>query len=318
MNYALLEKVSISGDRTRAKSYLSMAHLYWRYGHFDNAIEVADNAIELAETTDGTLLKARLLDAQGLRGEAVEWYQKTLELTKLPEEQKFIRIRLAMIDVQPTNVEALINLATEEDQEFKNRAALTLAVLGHPTDAVDLYQPNPESKFYFRQLLRLTEWAILCENFELAQKNAWLAYENAETRFDALYALTLVDEAYRKAENLEELLAVLTERQEKDRDLTDLHIDLLSDSERYEEAIALFQSMNADPDDITTRYRLLQIYDVARRIDEMVDEYRRLIREEPTTVLWYSGLASHFVSVAQPEESLTGLAHTRGKQPRQY
>ena len=291
-------------DHTRTKSYLSMAHLYWRYGHFDSAIEVADKAIELEETTDGTLLKARLLDAQGLRGDAVEWYQKTLELTQLPDEQKFIRIRLAMIDVQPTNVEALINLASEEDQEFKNRAALTLAVLGHPTNAVDLYQPNPESKYYFRQLLRITEWAILCQNYELAQANAWRAYDSAETRFDALYALTLVDEAYRKAENLEELLAVLTEKQEKDRDLTDLHIDLLSDAERYDEAITLFQSMNADPDDITTRYRLLQIYDVARRTNEMVAEYRRLMREEPDTVLWYSGLASHFVSVAQPEESL--------------
>ncbi|MYD45556.1 MAG: hypothetical protein F4W92_04320 [Gammaproteobacteria bacterium] len=290
--------------RTRAKSYLSMAHLYWRYGHFDSAIEVADKAIELEETTDGTLLKARLLDAQGQRGDAVEWYQKTLELTELPEEQKFIRIRLAMIDVQPTNVEALISLATEEDQEFKNRAALTLAVLGHPTDAVDLYQPNPESKYYFRQLLRITEWAILCEDYELAQENAWRAYETAETRFDALYALTLVDEAYRKADSLEELLVALNEKQDKDRDLTDLNIDLLSDSERYDEAIALFQSMNANPEDLSTRYRLLQIYDVARRTDEMVSEYRRLIREEPDTVLWYSGLASHFVSVAQPEESL--------------
>ncbi|MYF37581.1 MAG: hypothetical protein F4219_02240 [Gammaproteobacteria bacterium] len=291
-------------DRTRAKSYLSMAHLYWRFGHFDSAIEEADRAIELEETTDSTLLKARLLDAQGQRGDAVEWYQKTLELTELPEEQKFIRIRLAMIDVQPTNVEALIDLASQEDQEFKNRAALTLAVLGHPTNAVELYQPSPESKFYYRQLLRITEWGILCEDFELAQKNAWLAYEAAETRFDALYALTLVDEAYRKAENLEELLTVLSERQDKDRDLTDLHIDLLSDFERYDEAIAIFQSMNENPEDLTTRYRLLQIYDVARRTDEMVAEYRRLINEEPNTVLWYSGLASHFVSVAQPEESL--------------
>ena len=291
-------------DHARAKSYLSMAHLYWRYGHFDNAIEVADLAIELEETTDGSLLKARLLDAQGHRGDAIEWYEKTLQLTKLPDEQKFIRIRLAMIDVQPTNVEALINLATQEDQEFKNRAALTLAVLGHPTNAVELYQPILESKYYFRQLLRLSEWAILSENFELAQKNAWLAYETAGTRFDALYALTLVDEAYRKADSLEELLVALTERSDKDRDLTDLHIDLLSDFERYDEAIALFKSMDADPDDLTARYRLLQIYDEARRTDEMVAEYRRLIREELDTVLWYSGLASHFVSVAKPEEAL--------------
>ena len=161
-----------------------------------------------------------------------------------------------MIDVQPTNVEALINLASEEDQEFKNRAALTLAVLGHPTDALDLYQPNPESKYYFRQLLRITEWAILCEDYELAQANAWRAYETAETRFDALYALTLVDEAYRKADSLDALLVALNERPDKDRDLTDLHIDLLSDSERYDEAIALFQSCllytSPSPRDLST------------------------------------------------------------------
>ena len=293
-----------AGKHTRAKSYLSMAHLYWRYGHFDSAIEVADLALELEETTDGTLLKARLLDAQGKLGDAVEWYEKTLQLTQLPEEQQFIQIRLAMIDVQPTNVAALIDLAAQENQDFKNRAALTLAVLGHPTNAVELYQPNPENKYYYRQLLRLTEWAILAENFALAQQNAWRAYESAETRFDALYALTLVDESYRKADNLEKLLDELSARSDKDRDLSDLRIDLLSDFERYDEAIALFQSMDADPSDLSTRYRLLQIYDVARRTDEMVAEYRRLIREEPETVLWYSGLASHFVSVAQPDESL--------------
>lgn len=306
---AIEELRSIAEDeevnkRTRVKSFLSMAHLYWRYGHFDNAIEQGDLALELEETTDGTLLKARLLDAQGKKGEAVEWYEKTLKLTTLSAEQQFIRIRLAMIDVQPTNVEALIDLAAQEDQEFKNRAALTLAVLGHPTTAVELYKPIPDNKYYFRQLLRVTEWAILSENFELAQENAWLAYETAKTRFDALYALTLVDESYRKADNLQELLNQLVARKDKDKDLTDLQIDLLSDFDRYDEAIALFQSMDTDPSDLTTRYRLLQIYDVARRTDEMVTEYRRLIDDEPNTVLWYSGLASHFLSVAQPEESL--------------
>ena len=295
---------SEANAHTRAKSYLSMAHLYWRYGQFDKAIEVADLAIELEETIDGTLLKARLLDAQGKRGDAIEWYEKTLARTDLPDEQQFIRIRLAMIDVQPTNVEALIDLAGQEDQEFKNRAALTLAVLGHANNAVELYEANPTHEFYFRQLLRLTEWAILAEEFELAQKNAWLAYESAKTRFDALYALTLVDESYRKADNLEKLLEELDAREGNDQDLSDLRIDLLSDFERYDEAIALFKSMDADPTELTTRYRLLQIYDVARRTDEMVAEYTRLIQEEPDTILWYSGLASHYVSVAQPEKAL--------------
>ena len=287
----------------RAKSYLSIAHLYWRYGNFDNAIQTVDQALELHETTDGTLLKARLLDAQGEEREAIDWYNKTLESTELEEEREFIRIRLAMIGVNTTNIDDLYALAQQQDQDFKNRAALTLAILGQPDKAIELYRPDPNSKHYSRQLLRLTEWGLTAEDYEVAEDYSWLAYENMTTRFDGLYALTLVGEAYRKQDKLQELLRILRNHQNKDRDLIDLQIDLLIDLELYDEAISLYHSIEQETDDIDARYRLLQIYDVSKRTEEMIQEYERLIEEEPNVVLWYSGLASHYISIAEREKS---------------
>lgn len=287
----------------RAKTYLSIAHLYWRYGNFENAIQTVDQALELDETTDGTLLKARLLDAQGEEREAIDWYNKTLDSTELEDEREFIRIRLAMIGVNTTNVDDLYALAQQQDQEFKNRAALTLAILGQPDKAIELYRPDPNSKYYFRQLLRLTEWGLTAEDYEVAESYSWLAYENSDTRFDGLYALTLVGETYRKQNKPEELLSILRNHQNKDRDLIDLQIDLLIDLELFDEAISLYHSIEQETDDIDARYRLLQIYDTSKRTEEMIQEYERLIEEEPSVVLWYSGLASHYISIAEREKS---------------
>ncbi len=287
----------------RAKSFLSIGHLYWRYGNFEEAIQAVDQALVLHETTDGTLLKARLLDAQGEERDAIEWYNKTLESTELDDEREFIRIRLAMIGVNTTNVDDLYALAQQQNQEFKNRAALTLAILGQPSKAIELYRPDPESKHYFRQLLRLTEWGLTSEDFETAETYSWIAYQNSATRFDGLYALTLVDETYRKQEKLEELLEILRVYEDKDRDLIDLQIDLLIDLELYDDAIALYHTIEHETDDIDARYRLLQIYDISKRTEEMIQEYERLIDEEPNVVLWYSGLASHYISIAEREMS---------------
>ena len=303
---AALTEVANDENRTdahRAKTFLSIAHLYWRYGNFENAIQTVDQALELDETTDGTLLKARLLDAQGEERDAIDWYNKTIDSTELEDEREFIRIRLAMIGVNTTNVDDLYALAQQQDQEFKNRAALTLAILGQPKKAIELYRPDPNSKHYFRQLLRLTEWGITAEDFGVAEQYSWLAYENTSTRFDGLYALTLVNETYRKQDKLEELLSILRNHQNKDRDLIDLQIDLLIDLELYDEAISLYHSIEQETDDIDARYRLLQIYDISKRTEEMIQEYERLIEEEPNVVLWYSGLASHYISIAEREKS---------------
>lgn len=290
----------------RTKAYLSISHLYWRYGQLPNATEVLTKLAENEELQDELavdyfILAGRIADANGNELQALEHYEHALASTDDPKEREFIQIRLAMIDTDKSNVDALYKLATERDQVFKNRAAITLAVLGHTDKALELYKPDPNDEKYFRQLIRYAEWAIIGEDYESAQEYAWRAYDNTDIRFDGLYALTLVDEAYRLNGELDVLVAELSSRDEKDADLVDLHIDLLTDLERYDEAIELYHSMELDPTDLDARFRLLQIYDVSKRTDEMIAEYERLITEEPNTVLWYSGLASHYVAVAEPE-----------------
>ncbi|MXW06569.1 MAG: hypothetical protein F4Z87_00210, partial [Gammaproteobacteria bacterium] len=292
----------------RTKAYLSISHLYWRYGQLLNATEVLTELAENKElqdelTVDYFILAGRIADANGNELQALEHYEHALGSTDDPKEREFIQIRLAMIDTDKSNVDALYKLATERDQVFKNRAAISLAVLGHTDKALELYKPDPNDEKYFRQLIRYAEWAIIGEDYESAQEFAWRAYDNTDIRFDGLYALTLVDEAYRLNGELDVLVAELSSRDEKDADLVDLHIDLLTDLERYDEAIELYHSMELDPTDLDARFRLLQIYDVSKRTDEMIAEYERLITEEPNTVLWYSGLASHYVAVAEPERA---------------
>lgn len=287
----------------RVNSLLAVAHLFWRFGDFEAATDTVEVAISMQETTDGSLLKARLLDAQGNEEEARTWYTNALASTDDGDEKEFIQIRLAMIDVDTSNVDALYELAQQRDQEFKNRAAITLAVLGHPEKAIDLYKTDESNAKYFRQLIRLAEWSLLVEDYEKAKENAWLAYDNTDIRFDGLYALTLVDEAYRQSDSLGDLVEALESRTELDEDLRQLHVDLLIDMERYDEAIALYQSMEVDPNDYDARFRLLQIYDVAGRNDEYIAEYERLIGAEPEVTLWWTGLASHYVSIAESEKA---------------
>lgn len=290
----------------RTKSYLSVAHLYWRYGQLPIATEILNTLSESADlqdqlSTDYFILAGRIADANGEEERALTFYEQAFASTDDREEREFIQIRLAMIDTDKSNVNALYELAINRDQQFKNRAAITLAVLGHTDKALELYKPNPSDEKYFRQLIRYAEWAIIAEDYESAQKFAWLAYDHTDIRFDGLYALTLVDEAYRLNDELDVLVSELNSRVDKNEDLIDLHIDLLTDLERYDEAIELYHSVALDPTDLEARFRLLQIYDVSRRTDEMIAEYERLIVAEPDTVLWYSGLASHYVSIAEPE-----------------
>ena len=129
----VFHQIATDIDRTvseRAKSYLTTAHFYWQYGDHSSALNSVEAALALKHTTDGTLLKARLLDAQGKESDAAEWYRKSSETTDRLDEQEFLQIRLTMIQVDHRNIDALMELARIRDQQFKNRASIVLALLG--------------------------------------------------------------------------------------------------------------------------------------------------------------------------------------------
>ena len=294
-------------DRERADAWLTVAHLHWRYGHLAQAVAATDKALAIATSADGTLLKARLLDATGDAEQATDWYEKAVRATDLATEKEFIALRLTMAQASNRNIDALVDLAQERDQAFRNRAAITLALLGHPAEAIALYQASPAFGNPFRQYARLAHWAIGTEDFERAQGESWRAHQAAATRADKLYALALLVESYRKDDALDGLLDQLAEAtagSQPDPDLLQARVDLLTETENYDQAIAFYETLDAQAMDPAARRRLINLYQAAGRTEDMVDEYEKLMVTDPQVVHWYAGLASHYLNLARPDDGL--------------
>ncbi len=292
----------------RANHHLTIAHVHWRHGSQEQALGAVDSALALRETPDALLLKARLLDATGNPGEATEWYRKAAEHTGSATEKEFIRIRLTMAEASNRNIDALVDLADQGDAAFRNRAAITLALLGHPDQALALYDPGEASGNLFRQHVRVAQWAIDAGDFKRAQQASWTAYGATQVRTDALYALALLAESYRKADALDELLAHLAaqtaDNGEPDPMLVQARVDILIETENYDEAIAFYEAADGTRVDVEARSRLIKLYEAAGRTDDMVAEYERLMAREPDVVAWFAGLASHHLNMARPEDAL--------------
>lgn len=303
INY--LDQLSQQGelnDSSKAKIHLTLAHWQWHRGERDAALTSVNRSLEFMDSIDGQFLKARILDASGKSDEAAQWYTQVANATTMEAEREMTRVRLAMIDVNDNNVESLIQLANSGDQEQKNRVAIVLAVLGHVESALTLYRPDPASPRYINQLLKRTEWSIAVEDFESAQESAWKAYDGSIARIDRLYALALTEESYQKADAVPELLAELNRREPLEDELRTLQIDQFIQLQEYDDAIELYQSLTATDSSIEARQRLLKLYGKAQRYSDLETEYLRLIDEEPKIVEWYSGLASHYLVMDEPEK----------------
>ena len=293
--------------RDRSNTWLTIAHLHWRHGQLAAAMDATGKALDIHENVDGMLLNARLLDATGDVASATPWYETAAQTTTSSEEKDFIRLRLTMAQATNRNIEALVELAKTRDQAFRNRAAITLALLGHPATATRLYEASAEAGNPFRPHARLAHWAIEAGELGIAQTESWRAYDAAATRADRLYALALLVEAHRKDNALDGLLTRLAQTmsdEEFDPDLLETRIDLLIETENYDEAIDFYATMDDQHVDPASRRRLINLYQAAGRTDEMIAEYQELMSTEPRVVHWYAGLAGHYLNVAQPEAAL--------------
>ena len=288
----------------RASALLAVAHLHWRHGDLQAARAAADAAWAVRETVDAALLKARLLDAGGDPAGAVAWYERAAADTEREQEREFIALRLTMAQATERNLDALVAMAAERDASFGNRAAVTLALLGHPAQALALYRVTDAFGDPFRQRVRLAEWAIAAGAFDEAQKHGWQAFATAGPRADRRYALAVLMEAYREDAALDELLARLEADASADAELVRARVDLLVETERYDEAIAYYQATGDAGVDVEARRRLLNLYEAAGRTEDMVAEYRRQMAAAPQAVHWFAGLAGHYMNVAAPDEAL--------------
>ena len=293
----------------RASIHLVIAHIHWRHGDREASRAAIETALSHHETTDGLLLKARLLDVAGEAEAAVPFYERALAATDRKQEAEFIRIRLTMAQARALNVDSLLDLAQERDQSFKNRAAVALAVLGHADLARDIYRAveSDDRNRMYREHLRLAEWSLASGAHAVAQREAWRAFEGVGGLLDARYALALLVESHREEGSLAELVAGLDERSGPAAALLDeLRIDLLIETARYDDAVAFYESVAGGgmAVDLDARRRLIKLYDAAGKTGDMVDEYRRLMSAEPDVVHWYAGLASHYVGLARREDAL--------------
>ena len=291
----------------RANIHLAIAHIHWRHGDRAASVAAIETATDHHETTDGLLLKARLLDVAGDIEAAVPFYGRALAATDRKEEAEFIRIRLTMAEARADDVESLIGLARERDQSFKNRAAIALAILGHPDLANEIYRvvkDNPRR--VYREHVRLAQWALASGDHSVAQRQAWLAFEAAGLQIDARYACALLVESHREEDTLVELVADLDARGTPTTVLDELRVDLLIETERYDDAVAFYESAAGTGAgvDVEARRRLIELYETAGRPGDMVREYRRLMSAEPAVVHWYAGLASHYVGLARRGDAL--------------
>ena len=288
----------------QAASHLAIAHLQWRDGAIEDAVTSSDLALESSPTREALLLKARLLDAGGDEDAARDWYLRAAEAYGESDEQWLIRVRLAMMDVSSRNVEALEELASQRDQSFRNQAAVVLALLGRPERAIALYQPLPDAGRLYRQHLRLSEWALTAEAHELAREQAWLGYAAAPVRVDRLYALSLLAESYRSADQLPLMLDDLAARDPEDQDLLRLRVETLIETEDYPQALELYGQLEGSEADIAERRRLVSLYEAAGDTGAMVSEYRRMMDAEPAQAQWYDGLAAHYLNIADNAAAL--------------
>ena len=295
--------VTLSSE-AQAACHLAIAHLQWRDGAIEEAVVSSDLALESSPTPEALLLKARLLDAGGEEDAARDWYERAAEEFGEGDGQWLIRVRLAMMDVSSYNVEALEALVAQRGQDYRNQAAVVLALLGRPERAIALFEPMEEAGKLFQQHLRLSEWALQAESHGLARAQAWLAYERAPVRADRLYALSLLAESYRFADELDLLLEDLASRDPADQDLLRLRVETLIETEQYHRAIELYRQLEGTEADIAERRRLVALYEAAGDSDAMVAEYRRMMAAEPDQPQWYDGLAAHYLNIADNDAAL--------------
>ena len=126
-------------------------------------------------------------------------------------------------------------------------------------------------------------------------------------RLDRLYALALLVESYRKDDALEDLLARIEQAMsgdEPDPDLVQARVDVLIETENYDEAIEFYEKADRSKVDVAARRRLIDLYEAAGRSEDLVAEYERLMATEPDVVHWYAGLAAHYLNNAQSDRAL--------------
>lgn len=301
-----LEAEDLSQEQRIALLRLQTAALQ-RKGDLASALSSVEAEMELAVDPTALVQRGELLDCLDRRTEAVEAYDLALaELSEQDPRYVTLLLRRAMLSMQGNQEakDALAEFAASDacDPEMRNRAAVVLALLGRPQDAIDLFVVSGEGSKLFRQEIRMAEWALKADDAKAAQEWAWKARATAVLRRDRYYALTVLSEAHRLDKSLDALLTSFAEAEYLDPQSHEAWIGLLRETGKYDVAVALFEEdAGTNGFDDSARRELLEMYREAGRSEEMVAQYRILMQAEPKNTLWPEGLSRYYLEQGETE-----------------
>ena len=284
--------------------------MHWRYGMLKEAQERFQRVYERTPTdTDAQLSLARLLDALGKTDEAIQAYRGLLEDLPTEEERASMALRIALMELTEGGKdgrEALADHVRGEGvpSEVRNRAAIVVALLGKPKDAIELYEIAESGKDRTLDQIRIAEWALRGGEHETAQEAAWDAVRTAELRRDRRYGLTLLIESYRHKDKLVELAQRFRDAESLSNEEQQALVEVLREAEQYDDAILLMTERTGEELPPEVRRDLLEMYREAGREDEMEAVYRQLIQDNPGTAIWREGLSRVYLERGQAKRAI--------------
>jgi len=304
-----LDQAAKDSDPLRWRGLVRIeAQLHWRYGNLKQARERYQTLAQQADDIDARYNLARLWDAEGKTKEAAETYQELLDLVD-PELAEALHIRIALMELQKAGADKdesdgapgdpLSRFAGEPERslDLRNRAAVVLALINKPKAAIALYRVEGGAKDQLLGYLRLAEWGIAAKDAQVAQEAAWQAASVATIARERRYALTLLAEAHRMDSTLPQLIERFhAEQQSLSPEARALWIDLLRETQEYQQAIELVQGASSEAGFTDEeQLELFEMYREAGRDQDLIDAYHERIAGEPGNVTWREGLARYFL-----------------------
>jgi len=279
----------------RTKSLRLASLVAWKSGDLKQALEIAAQAASLQASADNLYLLAQVSDASGQISEAVSAYKSALEASPSGAMAAEIRLQLALIEAMNNDVDAYLRFVNTTDPVRKNRAAITLALMRYPGEALSLYTPiKGNGKAAVAGHMRMAGWAIQVEDLDKAKVHAWKAVSLAVEKRERLYGLGLLVEAHRMDDSLDDLIKTFSTSKKLGIEAREVWINLLHETGRATEAMALFRSNSSGDFTPEERIKLIGLYQSGGDDLAIIGEYQKLIKAEPNEIYWYIGLSEHY------------------------
>jgi len=279
----------------RTKSLRLASLVTWKSGHLDRALDITGQAVKLQASADNLFLLAQLSDVAGELKQAVKAYKDALKASPSVAMAAEIRLQLALIEAMDKDVGAYLRLANSMDPVRKNRAAIPLALMRYPGEALSLYVPiKGNSKEAVAGHMRLAGWAIQVKNLNKAKTHAWKAARLGVEKRERLYGLSLLVEAHRMDDSLGELIKTFSTTKKLSAEAREVWMNLLHETGKSAEAMELFRSNSNGNFTPQERIKLISLYQSVGDDRAVVSEYQNLIKTEPGEIYWYIGLSEHY------------------------